>query len=66
MSHLRQIKMKKTKQSLNLNEKHILMFHSVSQTAHSKEILLVDSHNVEKILNEFHSSKQGLFLIIFF
>lgn len=56
---------KKTNQSLNLNEKQIFMFHSVSQTAHKKEISLVDTHNVEQRSNESESSKEGLFLIIF-
>lgn len=56
---------KNPNQSLNLNEKQIFMFHSVSQTAHTKDISLVDSHNVEKRSNESQSRKEGLFLIIF-
>lgn len=47
----------KTNLSLNLNEKQIYMFHSVSETAHTKEISLIDSHNVEKRSNEADSGK---------
>lgn len=56
---------KNTHRSLHLNEKQIYMFHSVSETAHTKEIALVDSHNVEKRSNETDSCKQGLFLFTF-
>lgn len=56
---------KNTHRSLHLNEKQIYMFHSVSETAHTKKISLVDFHNAEKRSNETESCKQSLFLFTF-
>lgn len=51
--------------SLNLNEKQIYMFYLVFEIVYMKEILLIDSYNVEKRLNEIDLGKV-YFLLCFF
>lgn len=51
--------------SLNLNEKQIYMFYLVFEIVYMKEILLIDSYNVEKRLNKIDLGKV-YFLLCFF